>query len=155
MKHCCQKPNELVTDFLERFQQVWKSSLDLPMENKAVCMILTLVNNLQTHVRDLFMLRCTSWVGFDFSAVRDSLSEMERIGMFDSKRKAQHLAECYRSGLQGFLSGQLELPAPPSSTRRPRRDKRRDQCYYCSIFGHWARECRDKFKQHNFAVWYY
>lgn len=140
---CYQKPNELVTDFLQRFQQVWESSVGVSMEYHVQFAIWALVNCLQPHIADLFKLKCIDWCTFTLAQVTNSLADMERRGMFASKSRALRLAR----ELQGSTPEQLQLQEQPSFSR-PRRVKRGDRCFYCGRFGHWARHCRARTQQH-------
>ncbi|XP_035538136.1 uncharacterized protein LOC118343436 [Morone saxatilis] len=141
---CChQKKQEPVTDFLERFQQVWESTLGVDIDSIPPTMT---INLLQPHVKAVFEEHCILWSTFNFTKAKHWLLSMESLGGFEPKSKGQRLAgQLGDSGPE-----RLQLEAPPQF-RQPRRDKRNDQCFYCGRFGHWARECRAKRQQYSRA----
>lgn len=126
-----QKPGESVTDFTERFHRLWNSTMS---EANAFLFNLHLVDKLQPHVVKLLKDH-VEWETFTFSKIKFILENMELKGMFTSKHQPSvtHPGE-WRSDL-------LALPEPPRSSQT-RSNKRKDRCFYCSKFGHWARECR-------------
>ncbi|XP_005924025.1 uncharacterized protein LOC102300585 isoform X1 [Haplochromis burtoni] len=126
-----QKPGESVTDFTERFHRLWNSTMS---EANAFLFNLHLVDKLQPHVAKLLKDH-VEWETFTFSKIKFILENMELKGTFTSKHQPSvtHPGE-WRSDL-------LALPEPPRSSQT-RRNKKKDRCFYCSKFGHWARECR-------------
>ncbi|XP_039469909.1 uncharacterized protein LOC120440763 [Oreochromis aureus] len=126
-----QKPGESVADFTERFHRLWNSTMS---EANVFMFNLYLVNKLQPHVAKLLKDH-VEWETFTFSKIKFILENMELKGMFNSKHQPSVThPEDWRSDL-------LALPEPPRSSQT-RRNKRKDRCFYCSKFGHWARECR-------------
>ncbi|XP_051234763.1 uncharacterized protein LOC127351337 [Dicentrarchus labrax] len=139
---CChQKNQEPVTDFLERFQQVWESTLGVDIDSVGLTMM---INLLQPHVVAVFKERCILWSTVNFTKAKHWLSSMERLGGFEPKRKGR----CPAKQLGDSGPERLQLEAPPRF-RQLRRDKRSDRCFNCGTFGHWARECRAKRQRYS------
>ncbi|CAK6980733.1 uncharacterized protein LOC121903449 isoform X1 [Scomber scombrus] len=125
---CYQKPKEPLADFLQRFQQVWDSSVGLGMDFYSGFAVSVLVYCIQSDVAKIFKEKMICWESSTLHHVKNVLLHMEHLGMFESNSRA----------LQPWSRG----------SRYPRRDKRGDQCFYCGRFGHWTRECRARLRHY-------
>lgn len=118
---CVQKPKELVSDFLQRFQQVWDATVGMSRDDRCSLAVSMLVSCLQPHVSDQFKMKCTDWKLFSFKKAAQALVTMEQQGRFTSRGKALRLTRM------------LEISGPDG-----------DRCSYCDKLGHWAEDCRSK-----------
>lgn len=86
---CLQKTTEPIPDFLARFKETWESCAGIPLADNHRLAVQTLVNCMQSRHAQTYKSHNLQWQGQSWPQVPTSLTNMDRQGLFDTKREKE------------------------------------------------------------------